>query len=233
VISIILPTHNERENIPLLIDSIHREMEGHDHEILIIDDGSCDGTYTAVTALKDVRVRAFLTPERLGLARSIRRGLEEARGESIVIMDSDFDHDPQMLKSMVRGLDEFDCVFVSRFLKPLIFLCRPRHIFSWSFNYFIRLMTGIRITDSLYGFFAVRRGVIKKYPYHQIFWGYGDYGIRLCYYLRKNNANVLELPAVPGRRRWGKGNRHLVKTFFRYLAAVIKLTWLKFWEDDD
>lgn len=227
-VSVILPSYNERENIVLFIDAIHREMEDCDHEILVIDDGSPDGTCAALAALADDRVKVLLNSVRVGLGRSIRRGLEEAKGEMIVIMDSDFDHNPGMLRSLVYGLGRFDCVLVSRFFRSSVFWRRPRYVLSWIFNILLRKMTGIKITDSLYGFFAVKRGVIQQCPYSRIFWGHGDYGMRLCYYLQENNSRILELPAVLGKRRCGKGNRRLPGTFCRYLAAVVNLTWLRF-----
>lgn len=230
-VSVILPSYNERENIVLLVDAIHREIKDCDHEILVIDDGSHDGTCAALAALADDRVKVLLNSVRVGLGRSIRRGLEEAKGEMIVIMDSDFDHNPGMLRSLVYGLGRFDCVLVSRFFRPSVFWRRPRHVLSWVFNILLRKMTGIKITDSLYGFFAVNRGVIQQCPYSRIFWGHGDYGMRLCYYLQENNSRILELPAVLGKRRYGKGNRHFLMTFCRYLAAVVNLTWLRFKND--
>src|SRR3989338_2707174 len=230
-VSVILPSYNERENIVLLIDAIHREIKDRDHEILVVDDGSYDGTCAAVASLADGRVKVLLNSARLGLGRSIRRGLEEAKGEMVVIMDSDFDHNPEMLRSLVHGLGSFDCVLVSRFFRPPVFWRRPRYVLSWAFNILLRRMTGIRITDSLYGFFAVKRSVIQKCPYSRIFWCHGDYGMRLCYYLQENNSRILELPAVLGKRRCGKGNRHLLRTFCRYLAAAVDLTWLRLKND--
>ncbi len=86
-------------------------------------------------------------------------------------------------------------------------------------------MTGGQVTDSLYGFLAIRRKIIEKCNYNDIFWGYGDYCIRLMYYLQKNNVQILQFPAVNGKRIAGKGNSRFFKVFWQYFIEVIKLTY--------
>ncbi|OGX39045.1 MAG: hypothetical protein A3G91_03050 [Omnitrophica WOR_2 bacterium RIFCSPLOWO2_12_FULL_50_9] len=222
-ISVILPTRNERDNVVPLIDCIHQELRGYSYEIVVVDDESLDGTYGAVLFLDDFRVRVFLRRGESGLAHAIRQGIENSRGEVLIVMDSDFDHNPRSLRSLIRSLCGFDCVSLSRFLRPRLLGVPPRQILSWIFNLFVRKMTGIELTDTLYGFFAVKRGALEQCPQDRIFWGHGDYCMRLCYYLQKNKARILELPALPGRRRSGEGHRHFVKTFYRYFMAVVQL----------
>jgi len=101
---------------------------------------------------------------------------------------------------------------------------RTRHILSWVFNIFTRISTGGQITDNLYGFFAVKRDVIKRCDYGDIFWGYGDYCIRLMFYLQRDKVNILQFPVENGNRMEGKGNKAFLKTFFQYTAATLKLS---------
>ncbi len=86
-------------------------------------------------------------------------------------------------------------------------------------------MTGGSITDSLYGFIAVKKKVIEQCPYDLIFWGYGDYCIRLLYFLQKKRVPVLQVPVVNGSRWAGRGNSALFKTFSQYFTEVMRLTW--------
>lgn len=222
-ISVILPARNERDNVIPLIESIHQELRDYRHEIVVVDDESKDGTYGALLSLNDARLKVFLRREKPGLASAIRYGIEHSMGEILIVMDSDFDHNPSFLPSLIRPLRDFDCVCASRFLKSWFLDGHPRKTASRIFNIFVRRMTGIKLTDSLYGFFAVKRGILEQCPYDRIFWGHGDYGMRLYYYLQKNKARILELPALPGKRRSGRGNRHLVRTFCRYFTAVVRL----------
>src|SRR5262245_6395502 len=103
-ISVILPTYNERENIVPLIACIHRLLGSYPHEIIVVDDQSPDGTHDAVCQLKDPQVKAILRKRDPGLAPAIRRGLEEAQGDIFLIMDSDFDHDPEYIPFMVNKI---------------------------------------------------------------------------------------------------------------------------------
>jgi dolichol-phosphate mannosyltransferase len=224
-ISVILATYNERDNILSLIDAIHSELSDFSHEVLVVDDNSPDGTYQAVADGKYPFVKAILRTENRGLAKSIRCGLEHAAGRIFVIMDSDFNHQPKYLPFMIQALSYYDCVSGSRFLYGGKMDTRLRHTLSWIFNVFVRLMTGGLITDSLYGFLAIKRSVIERCKYDDIFWGYGDYCIRLLYYLQKKDVNILQFPAVNGRRRGGEGNRRFFQVFWQYFREVLKLAY--------
>ena len=95
------------------------------------------------------------------------------------------------------------------------------------FNIFIRILTAKYITDSLYGFFAVRRELLERLEYDKIFWGYGDYFIRMMYYLQLQNARILQIPAVNGKRLAGQGNGNFLKVLVQYSSATIKLVITK------
>lgn len=225
LISVVLPSYNEKGNLLQLISQIHQNLADIHHEIIVVDDNSPDGTYKAVLDLELPFVRAILRVKDRGLANSIRCGLEMARGDAFIVMDSDFNHRPEYLPFMVTALSYYDCVTASRFVYGGRMDSRLRHILSWIFNIFTRLITGGYITDNLYGYFAVRKTAMETLSYDRIFWGYGDYFIRLLYYLQKNSANILQFPAVNGKRISGKGNSKFIGTFGQYFSEVIKLAF--------
>lgn len=220
-ISIILPTLNERENIVPLIRAIRRELANIPHEVLVVDDQSPDGTAQAVMDLKDPAVRVLVRTEDHGYAKSLLHGIENSKGDLLILMDSDFNHDPGCLPYMVKKLAEYDCVSGSRFLKGGSMTPAWRGIFSRAFNRFIRQMTGGKMTDHLFGFFGLRREALARCPSGDIFFGFGDYGMRLLFYLQKDRARIHEFPSLCGERPAGRGNRHFLKTFCRYF----KETW--------
>ena len=224
-VSVILPTYNEKGNIIALVNAIHNELIDYDHEILVVDDNSPDGTHQVVADCNYPYARAIVRRENPGLANSIRCGLENAEGTIYVIMDSDFNHQPKYIPFMIQSLRYYDCVSASRFLYGGKMDSRIRHILSWIFNIFVRLMTGGKITDSLYGFIVVKRDAIARCNYDDIFWGYGDYCIRLMYYLQKNNTRILQIPAINGKRQAGKGNSGFVRVFWQYFREVLKLSY--------
>ena len=220
-ISVILPTFNERDNIVPLVRAICGVLRDLPYEILVVDDQSPDGTAQAVRDLQNPQVRVIVRSTDPGFAKSIRCGIENAAGDRLIIMDSDFNHDPSCIPFMVQKLSEYDCVSGSRFLEGGRMIPAWRGVASRLFNAFVCGMTGGRMTDNLFGFFAIKREVLDRCPFDDIFFGFGDYGTRLLFYLQKNGATIFEFPAVCGKRLAGHGNRRLFQTFCLY----VKATW--------
>jgi dolichol-phosphate mannosyltransferase len=216
LVSVILPAYNEKDNVLPLILEVHKCIESRPHEILLVDDNSPDGTYQAALDLRLPYLKPILRTENRGLANSIKRGIEEAAGDIIVVMDSDFNHNPSYLPFMLDSLKYYDCVTASRFLYGGGMASAIRRIASWFFNIMVRLATGGAINDNLYGYFAIKSTVINKCDHAQIFWGYGDYFIRLLYFLQKMEISILQFPAINGQRLSGTGQSHLIKIFMQY-----------------
>lgn len=219
-VSVILPAYNERDNVLPLIDEIHAVLSEYSHQIIVIDDQSSDGTPAALRSRVDDSVVLIETPYRMGLGRSIRAGIEQAEGDLIVVMDSDFNHQPAYLPFMVGAMAVYDGAFASRFYPGGGMTSLWRQFLSRSFNVFVQMMLRSPVKDHLYGFFIVRRSVVERLPMDDIFWGYGDYCMRLIYYVRGETDRLLQFPAVNGERRFGRGNPHLWRTFVQYARAV-------------
>lgn len=224
-ISVILPTFNERDNIIPLIESIHTQLRLYDHEIIVVDDSSSDGTFEMLSSHGFSQVKAIQRKEDPGLALSIREGIEKSRGEIIIVMDSDFNHDPAYLPEMLENITDHDCVCASRFISGGGMYSRTRHFLSYLFNFFIRTMTGISTSDNLFGLFAIKRSSLEKCPYDAIFYGFGDFYIRLLFCLNKIGADIYEIPAFHNKRRSGQSTNSLLRTFFQYFIAVLRLSF--------
>lgn len=222
-ISIVLPCYNEKDNILLLIEEINNILIDKKIQLVIVDDDSPDGTFDAVVNKNLNYVKAILRKEEASLAKSIRTGIENADGEIIVVMDTDFNHCPEELPVMLMNLQFYDCVLASRFLYGSKMDNRFRQWASWVFNIFVRIVTRKYITDSLFGYFAIKKTVLQQVNYDDIFWGYGDYCIRLMHYLQKAKINILQVPATLGKRKNGSGNNKLIRTFFQYTKETLKL----------
>ena len=223
LISVVLPCYNEQGNIIPLIEVIHKELFFCLHEIIVVDDSSPDGTFNLVKSKSYDFVRVFLRTSDASFAKSIRKGIEEAKGNIIVIMDSDFNHQPKYLPQLVRNIAFYDCVYASRFVYGGGMNNVFRNFFSWAFNLFIRVLTRTYVTESLYGYISIKKEIISKLNYDKIFWGKGDYCIRLTYYLQKEKVSILQIPAVNGERLSGEGNRKFIKTFILYTKETLKL----------
>jgi len=231
MISVVLPTYNEREGIAELIDEILGvcRASGLEAEVVVVDDDSPDGTaaHLEATYRREPRVRVHVRKGERGLATAIRRGLEMARGEVVVVMDSDGNHDPALLPLMVRLTDEFDIVIGSRYvLGGGMLTSRLRYWLSYAFNLFIRAVLGLRVHDSLSGYLAFRPGLLERLPRDRVFYGYGDYAIRFLHALVRQGCRVIEVPAVYRFRKGGESKTRFLVYFWTYLASVLRLRLL-------
>lgn len=225
MVSVILPCYNEKDNILLLIRELHQTLQTWKHQIIVVDDNSPDDTYQVVQNEQLSYVKTILRKDAPSLAKSIRTGIENADGDIIVVMDSDFNHRVEELPIMLTNLTYFDCVSASRFVYGGRMNTRFRHISSWLFNIFVRVITRKFITDNLFGFFAIHKRILEQLDYNKIFWGYGDYCIRLMFYLQKAQINILQVPAVLGERKHGHGNKKLIRIFMQYTKEALKLSF--------
>ncbi len=240
-VSIVLPTYNERDNICDLIDAIQRELAptGYAFEVVVVDDNSPDGTAETVrrrynldgadlgrlpgkgTAL----VRLFVRTQDKGLAKSIRDGLLLAQGRTLVVMDTDFNHDPAMIPQMVDLLRYYDLVIGSRFVMRGGMEDRLRYHLSQLYNVFIRALLHTQIQDNLSGYFAIRREKLYSLAplFPAIFYGYGDYFIRLLLAAWRQDWKILEVPVFYILRRHGDSKTGFWSIFQQYTAAVLRL----------
>lgn len=226
-VSVILPTYNEKDNIVPLLRAIQHHLEGRLYEIIVIDDNSVDGTFEAAIEMTSPYVKAFLRRQKRGLAASIKDGLKRAEGDIIIVMDSDFNHQPHYLPFMLDVLSGCDGVFASRFLPGGGMANRLRYCLSAVFNGFVRCLINVKATDSFYGFFAIKKRILEKCCYEDIFYGHGDYCMRLLFYLQGIHARLLEFPVVSGRRLAGRRKMGFLFMFWQYVMAVKHLKEIK------
>lgn len=106
IVSIVVPAHNEEGALPNLIAETHAAMAGHDYEILIVDDGSDDGSEEMLRRLAqtDERLRVLRNEMPSGKSGALYRGIQESQGETIVVMDGDGENDPKYLPELIAPL---------------------------------------------------------------------------------------------------------------------------------
>jgi dolichol-phosphate mannosyltransferase len=228
VVSVVLPTYNEREGVAELFAEIlgAARQAGLAVEVLVVDDASPDGTAAHVEAVfaADPAVRVHVRRGERGLASAIHRGIREAHGDVVVIMDSDGNHDPALLPLMVRCADEFDVVIGSRYvLGGGMLTSRFRYWASYAFNILIRVVLGLRIHDNLSGFLAFRPTLLRGLEPEAVFYGYGDYAIRLLHHVVRRGGRVLEIPTVYRFRKGGESKTRFFAYFWTYLGSVLRL----------
>src|SRR3954469_2534282 len=113
-LSVVVPVKDEAGNVAPLAREIAAALAGQEHEILFVDDGSTDGTTAALTALKSEisQLRVLRHDRNLGQSRSIRTGVQAARGDIIITLDGDGQNDPADIPKLLAAL-ESDVAMVS------------------------------------------------------------------------------------------------------------------------
>jgi dolichol-phosphate mannosyltransferase len=226
--TIILPTYNESGNIENLLKAIEGNLlsMGEPAEIVVVDDNSPDGTANIVRQhpeAKTVEIRLILRMDERGLATAIKRGIQESRGEKILVMDTDFNHDPVIIPRMLLLLQYYDLVIGSRFVQGGGMEDQVRDRFSRIFNVFIYILLRHRIQDNLSGFFAMRRKALFALELDSIFRGYGEFFIRLTYHAKQMGFSILEVPVFYKLRTEGRSKSHLVRMLLDYTSCVFSL----------
>jgi dolichol-phosphate mannosyltransferase len=223
-LSIVLPTYNERDNIVMLVAELLR-IGGGDVEVIVVDDDSPDGTAAVVSEkfAGNDGVRVIVRKSDRGLAKSIRTGIEAARGDAVLVMDTDFNHDPSMLPLMRDLLGHFDIVVGSRFIVGGGMEDVFRYYCSWLYNVGLRTALGTRIQDNLSGFFGMRLERLRELDADAIFYGYGDYFFRLLHQATAKGMAMIEVPVFYRLRPAGESKTRYVKIFSDYSIALLRL----------
>ena len=228
MVSVVLPTYNERDGIEELVAEIVAIARAArlEVEVLVVDDDSPDGTAAHVREVfrAEPAVRVHVRRDERGLASAIHRGIVEARGDVVAVMDSDGNHDPALLPLMVRCAEEFDVVVGSRYVLGGGMLTSAfRYWASYAFNILIRVVLGLRIHDNLSGYLVFRRTLLGRLDADRIFYGYGDYAVRLLHQVVHRGGRVLEIPTVYRFRKGGESKTRFFAYFWTYLASVLRL----------
>lgn len=166
--SIVIPAHNEEESLPPTVRELYAVLlrEGVPHEIVVVDDGSKDGTWAVLQELKK-EVPTLAPVQNLGLhgfGRAVTFGLNHMKGDACTIMMADASDSPEHAVRYWRLLNRgWDCVFGSRFIKggEVIDYPRVKLFVNRLANFFVRVGFNIRLNDTTNAFKAYRRTVIE------------------------------------------------------------------------
>ncbi len=222
-LSVIIPTFNELENIPLVLDVLKKNLSGIPYETIFVDDNSPDMTWKYIEELKDADVKVIRRIGRKGLSTAVVEGLSAAGGNYFLVMDADLQHDaaiiPKMLEAAQRGND---IVIGSRYMKggSAGDWTLARKFISWSATVLTRFCTKVSVSDPMSGFFIVnaqhmRRIIGKLKP--------SGYKILLDILVNSTGASVSEVPYTFNPRLKGKSKLGIGTIFdlLKYLLPFI------------
>jgi dolichol-phosphate mannosyltransferase len=226
---IVLPTYNEAENIGPIAAAILAAAPGA--TLLVVDDGSPDGTGTIADGLAgaDARILVRHRPAKQGLGRAYLDGFGIALGAGaryVVQMDADWSHDPAALESLLRPVTErtADLVIGSRYTRGggVVDWGIGRRLISRGGSIFARIVLGLPAHDLTGGFKAWRAATLAAIPFTGVHAGGYVFQIEMTFRASRSGARVVEVPITFRDRRVGqsKMSRRIV---FEALLVVVQL----------
>ena len=207
---IVTPTYNERDNLPVLVEGI---LEHDGARVLVVDDGSPDGTGAVADALAAQhpgRIEVMHRTGPRGLGRSYVDGLlhaiREGRAEFICQMDADLSHNPEYLPDLVRAAEGNDLVIGSRYLRGVSVVNWPLHrIFLSAFgNRYIRLITSLSTSDCTSGYRCWRREALARMPIADMVSDGYSFLVEMLYEAHRRCLRIGEVPIIFIERRLGQ-----------------------------
>jgi dolichol-phosphate mannosyltransferase len=206
---VIIPTYNEQENIELIIGRLHAAVPAAD--VLVVDDGSPDGTGKIADALAedDGRVHVLHRPAKSGLGAAYIAGFDWGLGaqyDVLVEMDADGSHAPEQLPSMLEALERADLVLGSRWVPGGTVVNWPRHreALSRGANLYTRLALGLGLRDATGGYRAYKRDVLETIDYPAVASQGYCFQIDLAWRALRSGYRVTEVPITFAERERGK-----------------------------
>ncbi len=215
---VIIPTYNEKENLPLIVPEVlARDLR---ISVLIVDDNSPDGTgqIAAQMAAVNPRIHVLHRPEKAGLGRAYLSGFKwalERDFDRIFEMDADFSHNPKYLPEFLKATEDADLVLGSRYISGVNVINWPmsRLLLSYFANVYSRIVTGLPVRDSTGGFKCFRREVLDAIDLDNIHSNGYAFQIEMSFRAWKKGFRMQEIPIVFTDREQGhsKMSKHIVR----------------------
>ena len=221
-ISIVIPTYNEKDTLPILIDKLTTEVKkiAEKFSIIIMDDSSPDGTGRIAEDLnkKYQNITVIQRPSKLGLGSAYKQGFQIALDrfdpDYVVQMDADHSHDPKEISLMANIIKDHDYVIASRHLPGSIVIgwgVGRKLLHSLAGN-FAKCCAKLEITDPTSGFRMFKKSVLNAVNFSEIKSEGFAFQVELLYYLRRKGLHGIEIPTRFVNREIGKSKMGLGET---------------------
>ena len=232
-LSIVIPAYNEETRLPRALGSIavYAASKGFHLEVLVVDDGSRDGTAAAVTRMAEIwpAARLLRNPGNRGKGYSVRHGMLEAAGQLVLFTDADLAAPIEEADRLLEALEAGHEVAIgSRALRPeliAVHQSRMRETAGRIFNLLVRIFTRLPFRDTQCGFKLFRREAARAVFGHQQIDGFG-FDVEALYLARKFGYRVAEVPV-----RWSHDPDTKVRMFqasVRMFADLWRIHWMDF-----
>lgn len=220
-ISVIIPVYNEQQTIVEIIRRV--QATGLVNEIIIVDDGSTDGTREILGSLDGQNgIRVILHPHNMGKGMAVRTGIKNATQEVVIIQDADLEYNPREYPNLLKPLEEgiADVVYGSRFLGAA-----RRPILFWNMvaNKILTFITNILynniLSDMETGYKVFRRSVVQDIPLHARRF---EFEPEFTAKILKRNIRIFEVPITFNPRDYSQGKKIRMSDAFEALWALLK-----------
>ena len=228
-ISIIVPTYNESQNIVEILKSIRDNIpKGFLTETIVVDDNSPDGTgkivddyISNIKKIAENTINVIHRTAKTGLSSAILNGIQNAKGETIVVMDSDFSHPPQIIPKMIEAFKQYQCdlVVASRYISGgnIQGWTVKRKLISKIATLIAKKGLDVKTKDPMSGFFAFKKNIIKELNFDAL-----GYKFLLELLVKTKGINIQEIPYTFENRKFGSSKLDS-STIIDYLKSVWRL----------
>ncbi|KAJ4459807.1 putative Dolichol-phosphate mannosyltransferase [Paratrimastix pyriformis] len=233
--SVLLPTYNERENLPLIVYLLNRELTKCqvDFEILIIDDNSPDGTLAVAQKLQTVfgpeKIRIESRPGKLGLGTAYIHGMRFATGDFIIILDADLSHHPEALPQFIglQRAGNYDVVTGTRYMNGggVWGWNMKRKLTSRVANYIASATLGQASTDMTGSYRLYKRAVLERILPSMVSKGY-VFQMEIIMRAKALGYRIGEVPINFVDRVFGESKFKLSE-----ITGYLRGVWMLFWTD--
>lgn len=224
-LTVVLPTYNERANVPLIVAALHKALAGVAFEVVFVDDNSPDGTAAAAReiAATDPRVRVIRRIGRRGLAGACIEGMLSSSAPYVAVMDADLQHDETLLPKMLAALKtgDVDLAVASRKAEGGAIgegLSKVRAAGSNLANALAQKLLKVTLTDPMSGFFMLRRPIVDELAQKL-----SAQGFKILLDIvasGEGRLRIVEFPFVFRERREGESKLDTLVTF-DYLGLLV------------
>lgn len=219
-ISIIVPIYNEEILLPRVLENLRRLPL--DKELILVDDGSKDGTLSILKQEEEKPdTKVLYHSINQGKGASIRTGLTKVTGDIVIIQDSDLEYNsdeiPKVLEPILKG--ETQVAFGSRFMGKVTGMRLPNRVANFLLAHMVSLLYGQKITDEATAYKAFRTEVIKSIPLTCTRF---EFCPEVTAKILKNGYHIIEVPVTYSARTFEEGKKIGWKDFFQAVSILLK-----------